>query len=653
MNFITTHALKGDIMNYRIDLSVLEEQENYTRFGFTLHNLSDQDLHHWDIHLSFRRFIQPESLTQGTIEQVGAYCVIQPPQETILLANHHYYVEFGCHTAPFQLLSDGFDDAFIQMKNNGEIVNVNVNVAITPIALASAYRQSSSIPVVAANFEGIIPNPQSQQSRQGHFNLTQTIVFQFYSNQAQSALTWLAEEFSGILDNTIKMSSQGNVCFVMTPNLADGAYKLEIQEKQILLEASSTSGFMYASASLLQLVNHQINNQSTELPCVLIQDKPRFTHRGMMLDCARHFHSVDTVKRLINQLVQLKFNVFHWHLTDDEGWRIEIKAFPELTRIGAWRGLDTPIEPQYSNLSGKHGGFYSQDDIRDIIQYAAERNITVIPEIDIPGHCRAAIKSLPDLLVDPEDQSEYRSIQYYTDNVLSPGLEGTYTFIDTVLEEISHLFPAPYIHIGADEVPDGVWKKSPKCQALMATHGYQNEKELQGHLLSYTEDKIKSLGKRMLGWEEVQHGDKVSKDTIVYSWHSEKAGLHCARNGFDVVLQPAQYTYLDIIQDYSSTEFGVNWAGVVPLEKSYGYEPLSELDPDDPIRQHIFGIQCGLWCEIIDNQDRIDYMVFPRLLAIAEACWTEKQHRDWDDFSLSSLWTFANFDSSRCQLPAL
>ncbi|MEK2339413.1 family 20 glycosylhydrolase, partial [Vibrio parahaemolyticus] len=220
----------------------------------------------------------------------------------------------------------------------------------------------------------------------------------------------------------------------------------------------------------------------------------------------------------------------------------------------------------------------------------------------------------------------------YNDNVINPALPGSYEFIDKVLEEVSALFPAPYVHIGADEVPNGVWSKSPACQALMEQLGYSDYKELQGHFLRHAEDKLRKLGKRMLGWEEAQHGDKVSKDTVIYSWLSEEAALNCARQGFDVVLQPAQTTYLDMTQDYAPEEPGVDWANPLPLEKTYNYEPLAEVPADDPIRKRIWGIQTALWCEIINNQSRMDYMVFPRLTAMAEACWTDKQHRDWTDY---------------------
>ncbi|MFV0488850.1 MAG: beta-N-acetylhexosaminidase, partial [Vibrio fluvialis] len=407
----------------------------------------------------------------------------------------------------------------------------------------------------------------------------------------------------------------------------EGAYQVSVDRKGVRLEASSHVGFVHASATLLQLVRP--DGDRLRVPHIVIKDAPRFKYRGMMLDCARHFHPLERVKRLINQLAHYKFNTFHWHLTDDEGWRIEIKALPQLTDIGAWRGVDEVLEPQYSLLTEKHGGFYTQDDIREVIAYAAERGITVIPEIDIPGHSRAAIKALPEWLLDEDDQSQYRSIQYYNDNVLSPALSGTYRFLDLVLEEVAALFPSNFIHIGADEVPDGVWVNSPKCQALMAEQGYTDAKELQGHLLRYAEKKLKSLGKRMVGWEEAQHGDKVSKDTVIYSWLSEQAALNCARQGFDVILQPGQFTYLDSAQDYAPEEPGVDWAGVTPLERAYRYEPLAEVPEQDPLRKRILGIQCALWCELVNNQNRMDYMIYPRLTALAEAAWTQKSQRDW------------------------
>ncbi|HFQ5001348.1 TPA: family 20 glycosylhydrolase [Vibrio vulnificus] len=616
-------------MEYRIDLVVLSEQKQNCRFGMTLHNLSDQDLPNWSLTFAFTRFIQPGSISHGTLTQIGSFCQLTP-DSLVLPANHHFYCEFTVLTNPFRFYSDGLNEAFVEYHHEGERVRSNVDV--TPIVLASPYRERETIAPTLASAYSLLPKSNALHVDAGHFSLTPSSAITCQSALADSAVTWLMDEMARLHQFKLATSEVGEIIYRSNPTLDEGAYQLKISQEQVRVEAGSSSGFVHATASLLQLLDYNSLTQEAQLACCSISDSPRFRYRGMMLDCSRHFHSVEQVKRLINLLAHYKFNTFHWHLTDDEGWRVEIKAFPALTEVGAWRGVDEAIEPQYTHISQRYGGFYSQEEIKEVVAYAAQRSIMVIPEIDVPGHCRAAIKSLPEMLVEAEDDTVYRSIQNYSDNVLNPGLSTTYQFLDGVLEEIAQLFPAPYVHIGADEVPHGVWSNSPSCQALMKQHGYQDYKELQGHLLRHAEQKLRSLGKRMLGWEEAQHGDKVSKDTVIYSWLSEEAAVNCARQGFDVVLQPAQTTYLDMTQDYAPEEPGVDWANPLPLEKAYNYEPLANIPADDPIHKRIWGIQTALWCEIINNPERMDYMVFPRIIALAEACWTQKEHRDWNDF---------------------
>ncbi|CAH7110336.1 Beta-hexosaminidase [Vibrio chagasii] len=619
-------------MNYRIDLAVLSEQKNNCRFGLTVHNLSDLDVTDWSLHFAFDRFILPESLSQGELTQVGSFCSYQP-SATVLKANNHYYLEFSIQSAPFRFYSDGLNDAFIQTHNQGE--TSVLPVAISPIVLASPYRERSQIPEVDAAAVALIPQPNQFELKQGGFALNKACTVEVQSHLAEKASTWLQQEllttFELAVSAELSPEENGDILLRSNPTLDEAEYKLTITAQQVVVESGSQSGFTHAVASLIQLVQQQ-DAEHFSVPCCKIADQPRFKYRGMMLDCARHFHSVEQVKRLINQLAHYKFNVFHWHLTDDEGWRIEIKRLPQLTEIGAWRGPDYALEPQYTHIAENYGGFYTQQQIREVIEYADQRSITVIPEIDIPGHCRAAIKSLPDMLVEQADTTQYKSIQHYNDNVLNPGLSGTYQFLDIVIEEVAELFPSELIHMGADEVPPGVWTNSPAAQALMKEHQYQDSKDLQGHLFRYAENKLKQLGKRMVGWEEAQHGDKVSKETIIYSWLSEEAAVNCARQGFDVVLQPAQFTYLDMTQDYAPEEPGVDWAAVIPLEQAYTYEALSEISDTDPIRKRIRGIQCALWCEIVTNQKRMDYMVFPRISALAEGCWTHKNNRNWLDY---------------------
>ncbi|WP_428771391.1 beta-N-acetylhexosaminidase [Vibrio sp.] len=614
-------------MLYRLDLAVVAENKAECRFSLTLHNLTDQRLTDWSLQFICDRFIQPDSVSDGELHQVGSLCTLRP-EMTSLAANQHYYCEFSIKTAPLRFYSDGFKQAQI-CDLNGQ---PRFDVSLSAIALASPYRQRSQLPSIAASDCALIPKPNQIQFGNGEFHFHRRSQITLGCAQGESAALWLKQELNALYGMEFSAIGQSDIRFRSHPVLDPGGYQLEVSAEGVLISASSHSGFVHASASLIQLIRSQSAGQGYSVPYLTIKDQPRFGYRGMMLDSVRHFQPVEQIKRLINQLAHYKFNTFHWHLTDDEGWRIEIKAYPELTEQGAWRGPGELLQPQFSHLNQRYGGYYSQQEIREVIEFAEQRAIRVIPEIDIPGHCRAAIKALPELLADPGDQSHYRSVQNYTDNVLSPALPGTYQFIDRVLEEVAELFPSPWIHIGADEVPEGVWIDSPSCRQLMDQQGLQNAKELQGHLLRHAEQKLAALGKRMVGWEEAQHGNKVSRDTVIYSWLSEQAALQCAKQGFDVILQPGQFTYLDMAQNYAPEEPGVDWAGVIPLQQAYGYEPLADLADNDPSRRRILGIQCALWCEIVTDQPRMDYMIYPRLTALAEACWTEKPQRDWQDY---------------------
>ena len=441
-------------MNYRIDLAVLSEQKNNCRFGLTVHNLSDLDVTDWSLHFAFDRFILQESLSQGELTQVGSFCSFKP-SSSVLKANNHYYLEFSIQSAPFRFYSDGLNDAFIQSHHDGK--TSVLPVAISPIFLASPYRERNQIPEVNAAEIALIPQPNQIELQLGSFALSSECKIEVQSQLADKALSWLQQELlstfelsiSNELSTEFSKDESGDILFRSNPTLDEAEYKLTVTAQQIMVESGSQSGFTHAVASLIQLVQ-QLDAKNFSVPCCKIVDQPRFKYRGMMLDCARHFHSVEQVKRLINQLAHYKFNVFHWHLTDDEGWRIEINSLPQLTEIGAWRGPDHALEPQYTHLADNYGGFYTQQQIREVIEYAEQRSITVIPEIDIPGHCRAAIKSLPDMLVEQADTTQYKSIQHYNDNVLNPGLPGTYQFLDAVIEEVAELFPSELSRMGVD-----------------------------------------------------------------------------------------------------------------------------------------------------------------------------------------------------------
>ncbi|MBE1277369.1 beta-N-acetylhexosaminidase [Enterovibrio baiacu] len=618
-------------MNFRLDLNVIDVQQNESRFALVLHNLSETNIEHWQLTFSVSRFVIPTSVSHGTLKQVGSLCTFESGQP--LNANDHLYVEFSHRTKPFSLHDEGIADACLLVTTSTGVHAIPVETTTINLGAQSPEREPLSLP--EPKDINLIPQPKAMVVKSGHFAIADDCAIASDDEDAKSAALWLSEELSDHLRRDISVKQEGQIRLKKDASLAPSKYRLSVSLNAVVITASDKCGFSYGVATLLQLLPVHASHRhyaGFAIPCVEIEDHPRFGYRGMMLDCARHFHPLRRVKDLINQLARLKFNHFHWHLTDDEGWRIQIDAYPELTEIGAWRGPFETIEPQYTSLSKIHGGFYTKDEIRDVIAYAALRGITVIPEIDIPGHCRAAIKSLPHLLVEEADTSAYRSIQNFNDNVLNPGIEGTYTFLETVFDEVCELFPSPFIHVGADEVPDNVWTESPSCKTLMKEKGYADSKDLQGHLLRHVEKYLDAKGKQMLGWEEVVFGDKVSKNTVIFAWLSEQSGLDCIRNGYNIVLQPGQETYLDMAQDFSADEPGTDWAAKIPLEKAYHYEPFSHSDATQNEFEKVKGIQCALWCEMTNTQSRFEYMIFPRLFAIAEVCWSAKEQRDWADF---------------------
>ncbi|GAM72818.1 beta-N-acetylhexosaminidase [Vibrio ishigakensis] len=416
---------------------VVQTDSHTAQFTITLHNNSSKTLSNWDLIFSITRFLKSDSISIGTLSQLGSLCSVTELPELAIDESISFTLEM--ETPPLKLQCDTILEAYVDI--NGE----RLDIEILPTNIGSAYNEPTKVPEVDASAIGLIPRPNELTLLEGEIKLGNICHYGIQSEVAEPSVAWLKQAASHIQFEQSENDAQ--LVFALLDNLDVGAYQLEVTHDQITLCACDSEGFRNATASLLQLLG-----SSNTLECLQISDAPQYGYRGMMLDCCRHFHSLETVKSVIDQLARYKYNHFHWHLTDDEGWRVEIKAYPELTDIGAWRGPKEALCSQFKQIGKKYGGFYTQQQIKEIVEYAGVRGITVIPEIDIPGHCRAAIKSLPHLLVDSEDKSEYRSVQHYTDNVLSPALQGTYEFLDTVMEEIAELFPAPMVHIGADEV---------------------------------------------------------------------------------------------------------------------------------------------------------------------------------------------------------
>ena len=409
----------------------------------------------------------------------------------------------------------------------------------------------------------------------------------------------------------------------------------------IEVRASQFPGFLYALQSLEQLLPAAVYgtepapDAAWEVPCVKIADAPRFAYRGMHLDVARHFFSVDEVKRYIDVMAIHKLNTLHWHLTDDQGWRIEIKRYPELTAVGSIRKA-TVVRKEWGTYDGTpYGGFYTQDEIRDVVKYAADRGVTVIPEIDLPGHMLAALTAYPELGC-TGGPYEVWGRWGVADDVLCPGREKTFEFLEGVLTEVMELFPSEYIHIGGDECPKVRWEKCPRCQAKIRQLGLKDDGEhtAEHYLQSYVTDRIGKFlaqhGRRIIGWDEILEG-RAPSDAVVMSWRGSEGGIAAAKLGHDVIMTPNSHFYFDYYQslDTDAEPFGIG--GYIPMEQVYSYDPaFPELTPEQ--QKHILGVQANLWTEYVLSDEHLEYMLLPRLAALSEVQWCQPETKDWNRF---------------------
>jgi hexosaminidase len=486
---------------------------------------------------------------------------------------------------------------------------------------------------------GIIPAPVSIKKNTGTFILSRetSIVADSPNNKA---VLFLADYLhSKKMLNIHPKANDGNTIvnsIVLTSAGTDGlpaeGYRLTITPEKITI-AGKGAGLFYGIQTLIQLIPAE-GMASISLPCVQIEDYPRFGYRGMMLDVCRHFFTVEFVKKYIDLMAAYKFNTFHWHLTDDQGWRIEIKKYPRLTTIGSQRAqtvignFHDRTPQQFDNTP--LGGFYTQDQIRDVVKYAADRYITIIPEIEMPGHSEAALAAYPELSCDPSRTYKVSETWGVFYDVYCPS-EKTFTFLQEVLTEVMDLFPSKYIHIGGDEVPKNVWKESPFCQKLIKKLKLKDEEGLQSYFIQRVEKFVNSNGRSIIGWDEILEGG-LSPNATVMSWRGEAGGIAAAQQNHDVIMTPGSGgLYLDAAQGKLSDE-PVGIGGYSPLQKTYSYNPTpASLTPDQ--QKHILGAQANLWTEYIPTEAKADYMLLPRLLAVSELNWTPLANKNFNDFA--------------------
>jgi hexosaminidase len=489
---------------------------------------------------------------------------------------------------------------------------------------------------------GIIPLPVNMQVSDGQFILTPEtkIICPAGNDEIRKIADYLNQlvkkstGFQLIISDSEKPGK--NFISLQTgslPETGTEGYIIKSNRKGILISADQPNGLFYGAITLWQLLKVNSNGNSAVMPLVQITDMPRFQWRGAHLDVGRHFFDTDFIKKYIDIIALHKINVFHWHLTDDQGWRIEIKKYPLLTEVGAWRD-ETVIghpwagkEPiKYDGI--KHGGFYTQDEIKEIIDYAADRYITIVPEIEMPGHAMAAIASYPELGCTGE------KVKVRTTWGISPYIynvdESTFRFLEDVLTEVIDLFPSGYIHIGGDEAIKDQWKGSKKIQQQIKDLGLKDERELQSYFIKRMEEFINSKGRKLIGWDEILEGGLAPNATVM-SWRGVQGGIEAARQGHDVVMTPTTYCYLDYYQSKNTDKEPLAIGGYLPLDTVYSYEPVpSELSADEA--KHVLGAQVNVWTEFIAAPEHVEYMLLPRLAALAELTWTPKEMKDPDDF---------------------
>lgn len=536
-------------------------------------------------------------------------------------------------------------------------MNSNYLLSIFFLIFLSCATVSEQLPNSPEDYQ-VIPKPQSLKMQNGQFEIDKNTKISG-SEQLVNEGVYLAEEISLVsgLSLGFDVDQSGDILLKLDPSIADEeGYSLSVETDKITITGKSPKGVFYGIQTLRQLlppgINSTLKDQNIKVPAVTIVDAPRYTYRGMHLDVARHFFPVSFVKRYIDLLALHKMNTFHWHLTEDQGWRIEIKQYPKLTEVGAWRnGTIVGHYPGTGNDNKRYGGFYTQDDIREVVDYAAKRHITVIPEIELPGHSSAAIAAYPYLSCFPEERTgvpndmmseaskkaqadgQPKIVQeswgVYKD-VYCVGKEETFTFIENVLDEVVELFPSTYIHIGGDECPKDYWERSPESQTRKAELRLADEHELQSYFIKRVEKYLNSKGKQIIGWDEILEGGLAPNATVM-SWRGNTGGVAAATAGHKVVMSPNSHCYFDHYQSEDTENEPLAIGGFLPVEKVYSFDPVpAELADEN--RQYILGGQANLWTEYIDTEKQAEYMLLPRMTALSEALWTSKEQKDYEDF---------------------
>jgi hexosaminidase len=523
-----------------------------------------------------------------------------------------------------------------------------VSTIIINVLCVSLFGQSSN--------NAIIPEPVQITNKTGTFLLPARLVVSVSQGEGMQPVLNALRQKMKVTGTTVDVATKGkspNLFLTLNTKQDDAigqeGYRLSVTPKNVVIKANKPAGLYYGLQTLYQLLPKEIEstlpvkNVKWASPCVEIVDYPRFQWRGLMFDVTRHFFTKEEVKHYIDDMVRYKLNLLHLHLTDDEGWRVEIKSLPQLTKVGAWRvnkvGYFGTFSPPTADEPKDYGGFYTQEDLKEIIKYAKDRFVEILPEVDVPAHSLAAIVSYPELSCTPEantyrvrsgeaimDWSHGAPPIALIDNTLCPANEKVYTFLDKVITELAQVFPFEYIHMGGDEAPHNFWEKNEMVKDLMKREGLTSMEQVQNYFTKRVDSIVRSKGKKFIGWDEILLGGGLPSDAAVMSWRGMKGGVEAAKSGHEVVMSPSDFAYIDYMQGDVALEPRIYSS--LSLTKTYQFDPLpADVDP-----KYIKGGQANLWTEQVYNMRHAEYMTYPRALAIAESVWSPKEKKDWNHF---------------------
>ena len=492
------------------------------------------------------------------------------------------------------------------------------------------------VPGLKAQTTAVIPRPAALSIQKGNYEVTSETPLIY--DQSDQDLNRIAGFLSGHLEKYYQLrlpsapDAKKGIRLKIDPSskLKKEGYVMKVDQKGVQITASSASGIFYGMQSLKQLLPAPGTGALT-VPYVEIKDEPRLAWRGVMLDVGRHFFPVSYIKEFLDHMAMYKLNTFHWHLTEDQGWRIEIKKYPRLTELAHWRDETVVGHARQSTTYDGigYGGFYTQDQIRDLVQYAADRFITIVPEIEMPGHSTAALAAYPELGCTGGPYQVAKTWGVMKD-VYCAGKEETFSFLQDVLDEVCELFPSTYIHVGGDECPKDAWKKCPACQKKIKDEGLADEHELQSYFIRRMEKYLLSKNRKLVGWDEILEGGLAPEATVM-SWRGVKGGIEAAKQQHDVVMTPNSHMYFDYYQKENHEGEPLAIGGFLPLDKVYSYEPVpKELTEEEA--NYVIGVQANVWTEYIANTGYLEYMTFPRVCALSEVAWTPKEKKDFADF---------------------